>query len=69
MSLTGVFRASMPVEGLSFETPTHCGSTNAQGEFQYEEGEVVTFAIGRTVLGSAHAKPAMTPQVWQFPKR
>lgn len=61
MPNTGVFRASMPVEGLSFETLTHQGLTNAQGEFQYEEGEVVTFAIGKTVLGSAHAKPAMTP--------
>jgi len=58
--LIGVFIDSA-VEGLSYSTPTQAGTTNAEGEFSYLAGEVVTFQIGATVLGSAMGAEQLTP--------
>lgn len=58
--LTGQFIDS-PVEGLSFSTATQSGTTGAAGEFDYQSGETVTFAIGDIVLGSAEGREVVTP--------
>jgi len=57
---TGVFTDS-PVAGLHYETPTHSGTTNALGEYDYLPGESVTFSIGGIVLGSTLAGPVVSP--------
>ena len=59
-TLTGVFYDS-PVEGLSYETQTLSGMTNDKGEFEYREGETVTFSVGGLVLGSARGSERVTP--------
>jgi formylglycine-generating enzyme required for sulfatase activity len=40
-----------PVEGLTYETVTHSGTTDTKGRFNYEQGETITFSIGDLVLG------------------
>lgn len=57
---TGVFTDSA-VSGVNYETQTQSGTTNAEGEFQYIEGETVSFTIGMTTLPSAPAKETVTP--------
>ena len=57
---TGVFLDSA-VEGLYYETITHSGYTNARGEFEYLEGEVITFFLGEFELGKAKAEPILSP--------
>lgn len=57
---TGTFVDS-PVAGLAFSTPSRNGVTNSQGEFQYLEGEQVTFSIGNTTLGVATGAETVTP--------
>ena len=56
----GVFIDSA-VEGLYYETPSRSGYTNSTGEFEYLEGEKVSFYVGDIKLGSAIAKSVMTP--------
>ena len=47
---TGVFLDSN-VEGLDYSTNSINGTTNANGEFEYEDGESVTFSLyGQTLL-------------------
>ena len=58
--LTGVFKDA-EVEGLTFETATQGGTTNAAGEFSYLEGEDVTFKVGNVTLGSAVGQELITP--------
>lgn len=58
--LTGVFKDA-EVEGLTFETSTQNGTTNAAGEFSYLEGEEVSFKVGNVVLGSALGQDLITP--------
>jgi len=58
--LTGVFVDS-PVNGISYNTATQSGKTNAKGEFSYLSGENVTFAIGRIQLPAVAAKATVTP--------
>ena len=41
---TGYF-VDGPVEGLSYSTAIQSGTTGADGAFQYNEGEVVSFYI------------------------
>jgi predicted acyl esterase len=55
--LTGVF---YQVEGLKYETQTGSGMTDKGGEFEYRPGEIVTFSIGKLVLGSAPGSKLMT---------
>ncbi|WP_455208694.1 hypothetical protein [Kaarinaea lacus] len=57
---TGVFIDSLVI-GVYYETETKSGVTNAAGEYQYIDGETVTFSIGGIVLGSTMAAPVVTP--------
>ncbi len=61
-SATGVFLDS-PVQGLAYTTaPSNVsGVTNANGEFTYNPGDSVTFALGNLVLGAVPAQGAVTP--------
>ncbi|WP_036151473.1 hypothetical protein [Maribacter forsetii] len=58
--LTGKF-IDGAVQGLTFETATQEGVTNADGEFNYVEGEEITFKVGEVILGSVVAKEEITP--------
>ena len=57
---TGVFRDS-EVAGLKYETETKSGVTDADGNFEYLEGETVTFYVGNIEIGSGLASEDMTP--------
>lgn len=57
---TGVFKDS-PVAGLYYETETQSGLTNDLGEFNYIEGEAITFKLGATTLGVTQASELITP--------
>jgi uncharacterized protein len=54
-TVTGVFAG--PIAGLRYQTPTKTGITNERGEFQYRNGESVTFLVGGLVLGSVEGAP------------
>lgn len=59
--LTGVFSDS-PVSGLRYATGSNnTGVTNAEGEFQYQQGDTVVFSIGRLVLPVVLASDFVTP--------
>lgn len=57
---TGVFVDS-EVGGLRYTTGTQSGTTNANGEFFYYEGENIIFYVGDIELGTAIAGAEMTP--------
>jgi hypothetical protein len=57
---TGTFIDS-PVEGLKYETVTLSGFTDNKGNFQYKDGETITFKIGNLELGSATGGELITP--------
>jgi len=59
-SNTGVFLDS-EVGGLKYSTNTLNGTTNANGEFQYIDGETVTFSIGDVNLPATPASSILTP--------
>jgi hypothetical protein len=51
-----------PVAGVSYSTETLSGKTNANGEFEYREGETVTLKIGELQLGNpVKAQSRITP--------
>ncbi|NOX91138.1 MAG: hypothetical protein GXP18_01410, partial [Gammaproteobacteria bacterium] len=50
-----------PVGGLSYTSATRNGITDADGTFNYEENETVTFRIGDITLGSASGAAVVTP--------
>ena len=50
-----------PVQGLTYETATHSGTTDNEGTFKYQLGETVTFSIGNLVLGQGTARERMNP--------
>jgi hypothetical protein len=50
-----------PVANIGYRTESRSGYTNANGEFEYEEGENVTFFMGDTVFPSSTTKPLVTP--------
>jgi len=59
---TGLFLDS-PVEGLSYNcisSGLH-GKTNAQGEYNYKEGDTCTFSLGSIEIGTAKAQGIITP--------
>ena len=58
--LVGVFLDS-PVSGVSYETETKSGKTDENGNFEYDEGEIITFSVGNIILGSAVASDTLTP--------
>lgn len=53
--LKGVFEDSKVI-GLNYETLTTKGITNQQGEFEYKDGETITFKLGEIYLGAVKAK-------------
>ncbi len=56
---TGYF-ADTPIEGLTYKTASQSGITDARGAFKYQEGEEITFSIGKTDLGTMKAKSKVT---------
>ena len=62
--LTGVFAG--PIAGLKYQTPTLSGITTDDGEFQYREGEAITFLVGGVVLGAVEAAPRLNPSSGLF---
>lgn len=65
--LTGYFRDSA-VKGLDYascrsSSSEDCltGTTGADGDFNYRNGDTVTFNLGNLILGSASAAPLLTP--------
>lgn len=56
----GVFFDS-PVQGLSYQTATQQGITDAQGRFTYQAGETITFSLGGLQLASVNAQAVVTP--------
>lgn len=50
-----------PVEGLTYESGSQKGVTDANGTFKYEEGKAVKFSVGGILVGQATAQPVMTP--------
>ncbi len=59
-TLTGVF-IDAPVAGLSFSTDSTTGVTNQDGEFSYQQNEIVRFEFGGLLLGSATGQSVLTP--------
>lgn len=59
-SLTGVFSDSA-VSGLTYVIGGRSAKTDATGHFTYTAGDTITFKVGDIVLGSAVAKPFMSP--------
>ena len=57
---TGAFIDSA-VEGLEYSTPTLNGTTNANGEFEYEDGESVTFSLYGQTLSVVPGYGVLTP--------
>ncbi len=57
----GEFNGGSPVAGLSYETETRSGKTDAQGSFYFLPDETITFAIGDLVLGTAVVKEQISP--------
>lgn len=58
--LQGVFLDSV-VEGLTYTSVSQSGTTDANGTFNYVQGETITFKVGDIVIGTATAKGVMTP--------
>ncbi len=58
--LKGVFTDS-PVEGVRYETETKSGYTDVEGQYEYAEGEIVSFFIGEIELGSTLASGELSP--------
>ena len=58
--LKGVF-IDGPVGGINYATPTLQGVTLADGVFEYQAGETVTFSVGGLTLGSTAGKAVITP--------
>jgi hypothetical protein len=56
----GVFVDS-PVAGLGYETPIRSGTTDENGRFFYEDGEIVHFFLGGLRLGEAPGRPRLSP--------
>jgi len=70
---TGYF-IDAPVQGLSYQTNSRDGTTDALGRFEYLPGEKVVFSVGKTLLGAASASEIMTPgsldetEAWDGPR-
>jgi len=57
---TGVF-LDAAVAGLNYETDTSSGITNADGQFNFIAGEMVTFSIGDLELPAVPGEDIVTP--------
>src|SRR5690625_78610 len=51
---TGQF-GGLPIAGVAYQTGSKSGVTDAQGRFEYRNGESVTFSIGALELGTTQA--------------
>ena len=53
-----------PVEGLDYSTTPGglIGKTNSEGQYDYVDGDDVTFSIGKVILGTVPAAGVVTPQ-------
>lgn len=49
-----------PIAGLSYRTPSMFGTTGAQGEFDYRDGERVAFLIGDIEIGETTGSALIT---------
>ena len=58
--VSGVF-IGPPVEGLRYETASRDGLTDADGTFEYHQGETVRFYVGDILLGEARGAEELTP--------
>lgn len=58
--LTGQFVDS-PVQGLTYVTSSGSGTTNANGEFTYKDGDEISILIGNTLVGQSIAAQILTP--------
>jgi hypothetical protein len=56
----GVFLDSA-VEGLTYVTKTLSGMTDSNGTFEYRRNELISFYIGKILIGQAIAQPQITP--------
>ena len=50
-----------PVEGATYTINGISKTTNAQGEFEYQEGDEITFSIGNIDLGTVTGSERITP--------
>lgn len=57
---TGVFLDSA-IANIDFETGSESGTTNAGGEFEFQEGDTVTFSLGDIELPPVSAAEVVTP--------
>ncbi len=57
---TGTF-IDAAVTNINYETETHSGVTDDEGQFNYETGETVTFSIGNITFPSVTASGTITP--------
>jgi len=57
---TGSFKDSA-VAGLTYATATQAGTTDSNGNFQYKDGETVTFKLYGQEIASAVAYTTLTP--------
>jgi len=51
-----------PVSGLHYQSTSHEGITNTEGEFDYTSGEVTTFSYGDITLGTSKGAAIVTPR-------
>jgi len=58
--LTGTL-VNSAVQGVTYQTATQSGVTNALGEFNYLAGEMITFSIGGIVIGVVEGASLITP--------
>ncbi|MEP1097136.1 MAG: hypothetical protein ABJG78_18625 [Cyclobacteriaceae bacterium] len=58
--LVGVFLDS-PVSGLEYTALTFSGTTDENGNFDYAEGETVTFSVGGIQIGSSTGRAEVSP--------
>lgn len=59
-TLTGQFVDS-PVQGLNYQTASQSGTTNSDGEFSYQDNEMITFSIGGITFPEISAQSMITP--------
>jgi hypothetical protein len=50
-----------PVQGVTYQTPTHSGTTDHGGSFEYFDGEIIEFYLGSVFVGEARAEQRVTP--------
>lgn len=66
--IVGQIRSHSPISSLYYQTPTQSGLTNEEGEFYYQEGEMITFYVTQLIpdLALPHipATSHISPRSW-----